>query len=79
MLIPDRFKKLVSLCVGGAGFELAWRNAGADREVWAFDADIDLINMYGCVMHHKEELRAALAALTDGDFEACKALLKTTF
>jgi hypothetical protein len=78
MLIPDRFKVLTSFFVGGAGLELAWMRAGADREVWAFDADIDLINMYTCVKYKKEELRAAVATLVDGDFEACKALLKTT-
>jgi len=78
MLIPDRFKTLVSLCAGGAGFELAWRNAGADHEVWAYDADIDLINMYSCVKHRKEELRAELAALSEDDYDACVALLTTT-
>ncbi len=78
MLIPDRYKVLTSYFVGGAGLELAWMRAGADREVWAFDADIDLINMYNCVKYKKEELRAALAKLADGDFEACKALLTTT-
>jgi hypothetical protein len=69
--IPDRFRVLTSLFVGDAGLELAWMRAGADREVWSFDADIDLIYMYTCVKHRKEELRAAMATLTDGDFEAC--------
>ncbi len=34
--------------------------------------------MYSYVKIRKEELRAALAKLTANDFEACKALLKTT-
>jgi len=69
---------LTSFFVGGVGLELAWMREGADRVVWASDADIDLWNMYNCVERRKEELRAALAKLTDGDFEVCKALLKTS-